>query len=93
MNRSDIATYAFLLLNLWSFLLFLYDKLIAGGKKRRVPEKNLWLAALLGGAAGSWLAMKWLRHKTQHTNFVVGIPLLAVVQLAVFLYFRLIRGF
>ncbi|HZW48730.1 MAG TPA: DUF1294 domain-containing protein [Bacillota bacterium] len=92
MHWSTNATYVLLLLNLWAFLLFGYDKLIAGGKKRRIPEKSLWLAALFGGAVGSLLAMKVFRHKTQHTNFVVGIPFLAVVQ-GVLLYIIVARGF
>ncbi len=92
MKWTDTANYAFLLLNLWAFLLFLYDKMIAGGKRRRVPEKNLWLAAFFGGAIGSLLAMRWLRHKTQHRNFVIGIPLLALLQTAAYLYLRFFRG-
>ena len=49
-------------------------------KKRRVPEARLFLLALLGGALGGVLGMQVFRHKTQHMQFVVGFPLLALIQ-------------
>ena len=56
-----------------------------------MPEKTLFLLALLGGACGGWLGMRVFRHKTKHWYFVWGFPLLALLQLALTLYL-LCRG-
>ena len=53
---------------------------------RRIPERSLFLLAVLGGAAGGWLGMLLLRHKTKHWLFVLGFPLLTLFQLAFFIY-------
>lgn len=58
---------------------------------RRVPEKTLFLLALLGGACGGWLGMRAFRHKTQHPSFVWGFSLLSLAQLGLLLFF-MIRG-
>ena len=59
-----------------------YDKVIAGGKRRRIPERTLFLIALLGGSAAMYLAMLVIRHKTKHKRFMLGLPLIIMVQLA-----------
>ncbi|MCI2106464.1 MAG: DUF1294 domain-containing protein [Intestinimonas sp.] len=48
----------------------------------RVPERTLWLLALLLGGMGAWLGMRVFRHKTLHREFRVGFSLLALAQLA-----------
>ena len=48
----------------------------------RVPERSLFLPALLGGALGGVLGMQVFRHKTRHWYFRFGFPLLLIVQLA-----------
>lgn len=48
----------------------------------RVPERTLWLLALLGGGPGAWLGMRAFHHKTLHAGFRAGFPLLALAQLA-----------
>ncbi|MFD0868930.1 Protein of uncharacterised function (DUF1294) [Chlamydia abortus] len=55
------------------------DKALAGKGKRRIPERRLFGLALAGGAVGSWLGMRRFRHKTKHSSFVIGIPLLIAV--------------
>ena len=52
-----------------------------------MPEKILFGAALLGGSAGAWAGMYVFHHKTRHWYFVVGIPLILAVQLALAVYF------
>ena len=56
------------------------DKALAKTKKRRVPEATLFTLALLGGALGGVLGMQIFRHKTQHMKFVIGFPLIALIQ-------------
>ena len=54
---------------------------------RRIPEKTLFLAAILGGSIGAIAGMQLFRHKTKHWYFVWGMPaiLLAQIALAVWL--------
>ena len=49
---------------------------------RRVPEKVLFLSALLGGSLGAVLGMYAFRHKTKHWYFVWGMPMILLAQLA-----------
>jgi len=55
--------------NLSTFLLYAYDKSIAGGSATRVPEVVLHLAALLGGTPAALVGQVVLRHKTQKQPF------------------------
>ena len=63
------------------------DKGRAIKHKWRIPEKTLFLLAIIGGSIGSNLGMYTFRHKTKHWYFVWGIPaiLLAQIALAVWL--------
>ncbi|WP_027093140.1 DUF1294 domain-containing protein [Cohnella thermotolerans] len=65
-----------LIVNFIAFGMMGYDKGRAKAKMRRVPEKNLFLVAAVGGALGAWLGMRTYRHKTKHASFVFGIPAL-----------------
>lgn len=65
-----------LLMNIYTFSLMGFDKKSAKKQRRRVPEKRLFLLSAIGGAGGTWFAMKKWRHKTKHRTFTVGIPLL-----------------
>ena len=75
-----------LVLNLVSFFLMRYDKQCAKKNKRRVPEKTLFLSAILFGALGGTLGMFLFRHKTKHWYFRVFFPLFLVLQAAVLGY-------
>ena len=67
------------------------DKRLAKTGGRRVPEKTLFLLALLFGAPGGLLGMNFFRHKTRHWYFVWGFRLLTALQLGLLAYllFRL----
>ncbi len=64
------------------------DKFAAQRQNRRVPEKVLFLLAAAGGSLGLYLGMFTFRHKTKHWYFVVGVPLIILVQAALLLYFH-----
>ncbi|WP_199648724.1 DUF1294 domain-containing protein [Pseudoflavonifractor sp. AF19-9AC] len=78
-------------LNLIAFILMGLDKWKARRGAWRIPEKTLFLAALLGGALGGTVGMHLFHHKTRHWYFRFGFPILLVLQLllAGFLAFRL----
>lgn len=46
----------------------------------RIPEKMLFLVSLLGGSIGTWAGMYLFRHKTKHWYFVIGMPLILILQ-------------
>ena len=70
------------LVNLIAFVVYGADKRRAKKDKRRVPEKTLFLLAIIGGSVGAWAGMYTFRHKTRHWYFVWGIPTILAVQIA-----------
>lgn len=59
------------------------DRAAKGRKpRRRVPERTLFLIAALGGSVGVLAGMYLFRHKTKHWSFVLGVPAILAVQLA-----------
>lgn len=75
-----------LIINIISFIVCYADKRAAIKHKSRVPEKRLFAFALLGGAVGMLLGMLFFRHKTRQWRFVIGIPLIILIQI-IALYF------
>lgn len=73
----------FLLINAAGFLSMEFDKRKAIRHQWRVPEKTLFLMAILGGSIGSILGMYIFRHKTKHWYFVLGIPAILIVQIII----------
>ena len=69
-------------LTLAAFLAMGWDKLCAKRDARRVPERTLFLLAILGGSIGSIAGMYAFHHKTKHWYFKWGLPLILVLQLA-----------
>lgn len=68
-----------------SFICFMamgIDKLKARAGKWRISERTLFLLAALGGALGGMLGMLAFRHKTKHTSFVIGMPLLLLLNIS-----------
>ncbi len=55
----------------------------------RIPEATLFAVAIIGGSLGSILGMHIFRHKTKHWYFLIGMPVILILQIAlvVFLYF------
>ena len=78
-------------MSLIAFVAFGLDKFKAKTNRWRIPERTLFLLAILGGGAGAFLGMKVFRHKTRHSQFVFGIPAIMILQLALagFLWIKL----
>ena len=62
------------------------DKSKAKKNKWRIPEKTLFLVSLLGGSIGTLLGMYAFRHKTKHWYFVIGMPAILILQVALVIY-------
>ncbi len=65
-----------------SVLVCVYDKLFSklNNVKFRVPEKSLFVFSALGGGVAMFVTMLIIRHKTKHVSFMVGIPLIILLQ-------------
>ena len=49
----------------------------------RIPEKTLFFVSMIGGSIGTWAGMYLFRHKTKHWYFVIGMPLILIIQIVV----------
>ncbi len=85
--RSDlIIITAFAVINAISFLINCIDKYKAEHNKWRIKESTLWFFGIIGGATGGYTAMKLIRHKTKHKSFMIGMPILMIIQIIGILY-------
>ena len=82
-----------ILINIVSVVITVYDKRCALKKRWRVRESTLLLLSALGGSVAMYLTMHALRHKTRHIKFMLGIPIILILQLvAVYFIWRIING-
>ena len=81
-----------IIINLIAIVITAHDKLAAIRQRRRVPEKTLMLISVLGGAPAMYLTMLVIRHKTRKPLFMIGIPLVFILELVV-LFLALRYGF
>lgn len=76
-----------IIINASGFFLMLADKQKARCGARRIPEATLMWIAILGGSIGSLLGMYLFRHKTRHLKFILGIPLILILQIVCAIHF------
>lgn len=57
------------------------DKQKAKKGTYRISEKALFISSLLLGGVGTYIGMYKFRHKTKHTLFTVGIPIVIVINI------------
>lgn len=76
----------FILINVFSFLCFGYDKELARKNKWRIQERTLLLIALFGGIVGALGAVQVFRHKIHKTSFLLLLYGVLFLQL-LFIYF------
>ena len=79
--------YGLILLNLVTFVLFALDKRKAVRGNWRIPEALLLILSVLGGSMGALMAMSLFRHKTQKKLFLIGIPLVFILQIILTMWF------
>jgi len=70
--------------NLIGFFSMAIDKRRARKGAWRISEKRLFLWAVLGGSLGSMAGLLLFRHKTKHLRFTLGLPLIFLLQAALF---------
>lgn len=76
-----------ILINIIGLLFMHIDKIKAKKGFIRIPEKTLFLIAILGGSIGMIIGMYVFRHKTKKTKFKFGIPLIIIMQVIAIVYF------
>ncbi|MBQ0083476.1 MAG: DUF1294 domain-containing protein [Clostridiales bacterium] len=81
----------FAVISFLSAVVCIADKRRAIKHKSRVSEKTLFILSFLGGAAAMYITMLLIRHKTKHKRFMIGLPLIIILHLAIifaFYYFK-----
>lgn len=80
--REHLVLLYLIIINAAAFLLMLADKLKARRGAWRIPERTLLGIAAMGGSVGALMGMYLFRHKTRHIKFILGIPLILIVQIS-----------
>ena len=66
-----------------SIIVCIYDKIAAKHNPRhRTREATLLLLSALGGSVAMLTTMLIIRHKTKHVKFMLGIPVIIIIQAA-----------
>lgn len=67
-----------------SIIVCIWDKKISKKNKveLRIPEAVLLLLSALGGSVAMFITMLFMRHKTKHVKFMLGIPVIMILQAA-----------
>lgn len=73
------------IISLISVVVCIYDKKISKRNRveLRIPEKTLLILSFIGGSVAMYITMHLVRHKTKHIKFMLGIPLIIILQLVV----------
>ncbi len=68
--------------NVVGFILPAVDKRRAKKDRWRIRESTLFLVSVLGGSVAMYISMRLFHHKTKHKRFMIGIPVIIVLQVA-----------
>ncbi|HIW14605.1 MAG: DUF1294 domain-containing protein [Acutalibacteraceae bacterium] len=77
-----VAAVYLVLINIVAACLTVWDKRRAQKNGWRVRERTLLLVAILGGSPAMYGVMKKIRHKTKHKKFMIGLPVIFFLQVA-----------
>ncbi len=81
MAARDILTIYAVVINLVSFIIMGWDKRAAIKDQFRISESTLFILAIIGGSIGSLLGMKIWHHKIRKIKFLIGMPLVLLLQI------------
>ena len=77
----EVILFFLMVYNISSVIICIFDKYQAKKGGRRVSEATLFALSILGGAVGMYITMRIIRHKTLHKRFMMGLPLIIILQL------------
>jgi uncharacterized membrane protein YsdA (DUF1294 family) len=86
MDSFKFIFWTIALLNALAFILIGNDKYKSRHNQWRISEKSFFVISTLGGSIGVLMGMYFFRHKTRHPNFVWGIPIILILQVAAICY-------
>ena len=70
-----------LLISVISVIVTVYDKWASKHRTdRRIRESSLLAFSIVGGSVAMLLTMLIIRHKTKHPKFMIGIPVIIILQ-------------
>lgn len=72
-------------INIFSFIIYGVDKLLAVKKLFRISEYSLFILTIFGGGIGSLLGMKVFHHKTKKKVFWIINILFSIVWIIIML--------
>ena len=77
-------------ISLISIIVCIYDKKISkrNDVRLRIPEKSLFIWSAVGGSLAMYITMRLIRHKTKHVSFMVGIPVIIILHIAIIVALR-----
>ena len=80
-----------IIINIFGFFIMWLDKRKAKKGAWRIPEKTLFIVTALGGGIGTITGMYTFRHKTQKLNFVIGFPMITILEIITIIYFVFVK--
>ena len=89
-TTQNIIIY-FVVINIIGLFIMWLDKRKAIKGAWRIPEKTIFLITALGGGIGTISGMYIFRHKTQKLQFVLGLPVITILEIIAIVYFGFIQ--
>ena len=89
-TTQNIIIY-FIVINIIGLFIMWLDKRKAIKGAWRIPEKTIFLITALGGGIGTISGMYIFRHKTQKLQFVLGLPVITILEIIAIVYFGFIQ--
>lgn len=77
----------YLIISLFTFVLYGIDKFLAKAEWKRIPERWFHTMSLIGGFSGAWFGMQVFKHKTNKPKYrwvMIASLLLHSAALAIF---------
>ena len=87
-NNYKIIFLYLTVISLISVIVCVADKSRAKKGKWRIKESTLFLLSALGGSAAMYITMRVIHHKTLHKRFMIGIPLIIIIQVMLLISVR-----
>lgn len=78
-------------INIIGFLIMWIDKRKAIKGSWRIPEKTLFIITAIGGGIGTIAGMYIFRHKTKKLNFIIGLPLITILEIILGIYYLITK--
>jgi uncharacterized membrane protein YsdA (DUF1294 family) len=86
LNKYPIFIPYIAIISIVAIVITIKDKIFAKLDKIRTPERTLLLISALGGSVAMLITMLLIRHKTKHIKFMLGIPVILILQIVAVYY-------